>query len=233
MASVEFSVTGGSPRIVRTTNIPSFAAGTYCGWFKVTSYQDWLELLAIEGGDEFYVYLETNAGGDLDFIRRNGGGDVSSVKLWDDNYGGWFFFGVVWDSTNFHPYYRKSGETSLTSLGTLSPNSFTPTHISIGAYDLGGTPGGDGICRLAGIKLYARRLTEAQLLAESVYITPVDTSNLSFANNGQSAANIQVDQSDTGGDFTKTGTPTDNADSPPATDPFNILVPTFHYRLLD
>lgn len=217
MPSVEFNVTGGSPRIVRASNVPAFSAFTWCGWYKITSYQDWGELFALLGATGAdYCYFEANSAGSLDLVRRNGsGGSFAASNFWSDSYAGWAFLAVTSDGTTLRPYVMREADLgTLTALTTLTTNTYTTTHIGVGAYDLNATPGGDGNFRVAGLKCYDRALTSGELLTEAGSLAPVSTSNLSWANDCQSASTVQVDESGTDGDFTKTGTPTDNADEP-------------------
>ncbi len=221
MSSVEFNVVNGSPRIVRTTNVPSYAAGTWCGWFKITSYENWGELLSWGLDGDEYCFLEFDVSGTLYLITRNtGAGGGTVLNFWTDGYAGWVFVALTSNGTNFTAYRMKEADIGvMTTVGTTPPNTFTPTHIALGAYDIHSTPGGEGTILVCGLKAYDRTLSSAELITEATSLTPVDTANLTFANDGQSASLIYVDQSGTDGDFTLTGTPTLSADTPSGLNP--------------
>lgn len=216
-SSVQFAVTAGDTYLRRTTSVPSLSAFTWCTWIKIVDnpYLDFGDYFALENIVSEYFYLESDSTGTLYIITRQGTGVPSrTTNIWTDGRNGWQFLAVTCDGTTARVYHRGEADASLTLVShTLVDTPMGPSRVSMAALDLFPTDS-TTTNRYAGVKMWTSTLTQAELLAESGALTPVITSNLSFANDMQSAATCQNDQSGTGGNFTKTGTPTDNADTP-------------------
>lgn len=210
MSSVHFNVTNGSPRLTRTTNVPNEASFTFCCWIQITNYEDDGPFFYLENtGTVEFIYLYYNALGTL-LIQDH---DGTSTDIWNDTYTGWSFIAMTKSGATTTVYYRRAGQTTLTSVSGAFDTGFTTNRVSIGGSQ---TVGGDseGQHRFGGTIIYSAVLSSTELIAQSFCRKPIRWSNLNFWNPCFATADVNVDYSGTGGNFTTTGVPTDSTEDP-------------------
>lgn len=213
MGSVQFATTTSVPNTQRTTSVPSASGFTHLAWVKLTSYGDYTTPFAWEGSDPFKrIYYEASASGDF-YIWRDDDVSWYAIPLLSGSDTDWHCVAIVSDGTDLAVYLAGDGASSFT---LIESEPFAPSpgaYLSYGRQDAFPNDG-NGTFRIAGSKIWAAALSESELNAELTSLTPIRTANLSFANNCQDAATVYEDQSNTGGDFSLTGTPTDSSDGP-------------------
>lgn len=219
MASVQFNVspgtsgvTPGTPSLTRATNVPDCESFSVSFWLRIDTYEDWAHIFALEHTvtTTRNFYLEGNAGGSLYLFEDNGG---TSVNLWTDSYTGWAFICITGNATGIRAYFqRPGGNWSKTT--DIASTAGAHDYMAVGSeFKFAGDANSQ--FDMAELRIWNVTLTESEAQKEKYYSTPQKTSGLTFANDMQSASDCNVDESGTGGNFTKNGTPTDDAGSHP------------------
>ncbi len=212
-ASVQFDTP--SQYLTRTTNLPAHSAVSFGAWIKITSYENWLDTFALEGAsDGDYLLIESNASGEFGISLKQAYTLLGEFTFWADAHAGWAYIAFAENTAGGMDVYRRyEAEPTLTLLGTIPAASFTPTAVRIAA-SLNFIADNNGTLRICAAKLWHRKLTQSELLAESNSRTVVDATSLNWANGCSAAGTVEVAESGTGGDFTKVGAPTTANDEP-------------------
>lgn len=217
MPSVDFDISnaGGvaTPRMVRSVNVPTAESFAYSLWLKILSYEDFLQVFALQDttGSGLFYTTQATLGGALRQFESDGG---TQTDLWADTFAGWANVAASGSAANVQAYYRRQGGV-WTSAGTVPSPSVgnPPTDISIG--DLLVFPGnGNGRMLLSAIKMWNVTKTSIQLEAESNFTSVQNAVGLTFFNASTDHTTVHVDQSTTGGDFTMFGTAATSSDDP-------------------
>lgn len=204
LQSVLFQENGVSDNIMNTVTTPvPFTGGmSLIFWLKVNAYppstptQEFGDPFSLLGTTTNYFYIEVSYDGQIYHARRDGsgGGFFGQVVISTGSVSAWqcIFLSCSGPGGTTTVRSRLEGASAWTTHGTISTPTYTPNMMSFG-----GEPGyGFGTYLMDGIKVYAgRALTESEGLIESQNLDVVDSTDIFFSNNCQSAATAQNNQS--------------------------------------
>jgi hypothetical protein len=214
VTSTNFVLDGGSDqRMTRSTSplVDLAADWTVYAKIKIVSYGSWGTIFgAIENLSNFAHVAEWSAAGDLHIARQGPGIDYDETSVWTDGYTGWFDFLAICSGGTVQVYYRRDGESWVTSASQAMPN-VAEAQIYAGMADLAAP--GNGTFRLAKYAIWNTALSEATGKAEaSARALGTSTSCIFF--NQCSGTSPHSDASGNGNDWTLVGSPSSNADDP-------------------
>ncbi|HEY3499628.1 MAG TPA: DUF4038 domain-containing protein [Polyangiaceae bacterium] len=220
MACVQLDVTAGSPRAARTTTVPAGNNWSARGRSKITSYENFGDIISLENGLNELLLLEFTSAGEL-YIGSQDDGAFSSVNFWTNSYAGWFDWYIISDATGVHVGYRQAGGAWQTPSSAASV-AFTVAQLRLGAStnyqsDSNGQIRYGVICvwntsRPGGAADLAAARVVLQNECDSRALTT--TTGSIFYNDCDTASTFGTDGSAAAANLTVTGTPTDNADDP-------------------
>lgn len=202
--------------LTRTANLPSSTAFTLCGWFRRRAAggatAEILFDIASAGHADYITAFCGAAGANGMYVQSTGGAPTGGTAITDD---AWYFAALSCSGTGASAAvlrWAAVGATSFSSVSTAG-KSFTLAQISVAGI---GDAGFYGNLAAAGMQLYDRALTDAELLQEMNRLTPASTTNLNVWSPmaHSTVADAIKDFSGNGRDWTANGTLTIE-DGPP------------------
>ena len=205
-------VNASGEHLLRAGNLPSDDAWTGMCWAYITSiqtvsYQGVITLENATSGGTAWQSIGFDGSNGLEII----GTSASNYFPSSPSAGNWYHFYIRCNGTTLSGGFRSVGASSYTTQSVASPAAFTEAALFFGS-----TSADEFLdCYIAGIKVWDTNLTDAEIEAEWMRLTPTRFTNLNLWTPGiLTGTNRVKDYSGNARDWTAGGTLTDG-DGPP------------------
>lgn len=207
LASIRGNASGDN--ITYSTSAPSGSSHSVIFFARPRADRDTYSCpMSIDAGTTDYVYTETEVDGLVMKMWDDSGGSITGPTMSVDT---WYVFAWTKNGTTINFYHATSGSTTLTSAGSITGTTLTPTQVRmLESPWTGEWFNGD----IFGVRIWSGAvLSQAELEAEMVQARANRTSNLWFEGFFLGASDLN-DYSGNGRNFTGGGSLT--TEDPPA-----------------